>query len=305
MKYVKQIAILLLPVIVLASCDGDYRKEAQGQFGQVIVMMDSTQFDSETANAIRSTYGGGVNYLAGHEPRFDLKFQDFNTNEQLENLKYHKNIIIASPINSETNVGRFVRALLSDEVEQEVEAGNAYAFPLHDKWYRNQWSMVLTSSSDSALASKIRNGEANIVGSLMDKELARWQEEVYSRGEKYAIEDSMMTNHGWKIRVQHDYYTHLDTSYVENGETNHFYTMQRQLPNNDRRFWAWWKSDVPNINFLDEDWIHAKRDSLWEKWVRGSRDSSYVTTDYRKDYVSLETNSFQLNGDITYETLGW
>ncbi|MDZ7693264.1 MAG: DUF4837 family protein [Balneolaceae bacterium] len=132
--------------------------------------------------------------------------------------------------------GSLSAALLSDEVEQNVKQGQSFAFPLQNRWYRNQWTLLLTAESDSALASKIRNGEENIVGSLIDKELARWTEEVYQRGEKYAIEDSLMQNHGWKIRVQHDYYTHLDTTYMENGEMNHFYTLQRLLPNNDRRF---------------------------------------------------------------------
>lgn len=303
MKYFNQIIFLLLPVIVFTSCDGDYRKEAQGQFGNVVVLMDSTQMDSKTADAIRSTYGGKIDYFLGYEPHFDLTFRDFDTNEQLEKIKFKKNLIVASPIDAETNVGRFVRALLSDEVEQAVANGEAYAFPLQNKWYRNQWTMILTSSNDSTLASKIRRGEENIVQSLVDKELARWTDELYRRGEKYAIEDSMMTNHGWKIRVQHDYYTHLDTAYTgEEGDTNHFYTMQRQLPDNDRRFWAWWKEDVSNINYLDEEWINTKRDSLWKKWIRGSRDSSYVTTEYR---ISPKTTSFKFKNDIAYETLGW
>ncbi|MDZ7693265.1 MAG: DUF4837 family protein [Balneolaceae bacterium] len=53
---------------------------------------------------------------------------------------------------------------------------------------------------------------------------------------------------------------------------------------------------------MDKDWINAKRDSLWKNWVRGSRDSSYVATEYR---VPTKTRSFELNDDIAYETLGW
>ncbi len=301
-NYFTHFTFLLLLAVLFSSCDGDYRREAQGQFGNVVVVMDSTKMSSETANAIRSTFGGGIEYFLGFESRFDLAFRDFDSNEELEEVKFNKNIIIASPIDAETNVGKLVRALLSDEVEQSVKNGESYAFPLDDKWYRNQWTLILTSQSDSTLASKIRNGEQNLMRSLIDKELARWTEEIYERGEKYAIEDSLMENHGWKIRVQHDYYKHLDTTYVQDGEINHLVTMQRQLPNNDRRFYGWWKSGVSNINFLDEEWINSRRDSLWEERFRGTLDSSYVTTEYR---ISPQTRSFQLNGDIAYETLGW
>jgi hypothetical protein len=61
-----------------------------------------------------------------------------------------------------------------------------------------------------------------------------------------------------------------------------------------------WK-DVKNINEVDNDWINTKRDSLMKKWIRGSRDSSYVTTEYRRE---VETRSFTYNDDLAYETLG-
>ncbi|MDX1618619.1 MAG: DUF4837 family protein, partial [Balneolaceae bacterium] len=191
----------------------------------------------------------------------------------------------------------------SDEVEERVRAGEAFAFPLQDRWYRNQWAIVLTSNSDSALAAKIRRGERNVVQSLVDKEMQRWKAEVYEKGEQEDLEDSLWTKHGWMIRVQHDYRMHLDTTYTgENGKPTHFLTMQRLLPSNDRRFWAWWQEDVQNINFMDEEWINAKRDSVLEKWLRGTRDNSYVTTEYR---VPVETTSFRLDGDIAYESLAW
>lgn len=305
MKTFKSLFLLLLPLVLVISCDGDYRKEAQGSFGSATVVMDSTEWNSETANAIRSTYGGGIEYIQGFEPQFNLTFTDFSSNEELEEVKYNKNLIVAAPINSDSNVGEWIRAMLSDEVEQSVEAGESFAFPLQDKWYRNQYTMILTAPSDSALAAKIRQSEQNLVSSLESKELQRWTEEVYRRGEKYGLEDSLMTNHGWKIRIQHDYYKNLDTTYTVNGETNHLVTIVRQLPDNDRRFWGWWKEDVNNINFLDEEWINQRRDSLWKRWFQGSLDSAYVATDYREEHSELQTRSFELNGDIAYETLGW
>lgn len=302
MKLFTQFVLLLVSPVLIFSCDGDYRKQARGQFGSAVVVMDSTMWDSQTADAIRSTYGGTIETLLGNESGFDLTFKDFSSNEELEQVKFNKNIIIASPVDAETNVGKLVRALLGDEVEEQVRSGAAYAFPLQDKWYRNQWAIILTSVNDSTLASKIRKGDRNITKGLVDKELERWTYEIYDKGEQFEMEDSLWADHGWKIRVQHDYYMSLDTTYVEGGETYHFLKMLRLLPDNERRFWAWWEDNVSSINFLDDEWINAKRDSLWKEWVRGTRDSSYVTTEY---LIPTETSSFRLNGDIAYETLGW
>lgn len=301
MKSLLKTCFLLLIVTVWLGCEGDYRREAIGSVGNVVVMMDSSRFDSQTAEAIRQTFGRAIRTLPGIEPLFDLRFDDLNNNDELEQLKKSKNMIIAAPIDDSTNVSRFIRALLGEKVEQQVRNGKAFAFPLQNKWYRNQWALILTAPSDSALAKHIENSEKTLTQSLIEKELNRWQEEIYDRGEQIEVEDSLWTNFGWKIRVQHDWFINVDTAYKHNGEQNHFLTMRRVLPNNDRWFWAWWKEDVENINFLDNNWINAKRDSLMEKWIRGTRDSSYVTTEYRRP---VETESFELNDDIAYETLG-
>lgn len=300
MNTIGKIASLILLIAVWVSCDGDYRQKARGSFGEVIVLMDSADHESNIADAIRETYGQWIQTIPGNPPMFDLRFQDFNSNEQLEQIKRYKNIVIAAPIDDESNVGEFIRALLSDEVEDEVRKGNSFAFPLEDQWYRDQWAMILTAPDDSALAEQIRNSEATLTNSLMEKELVRWEQEVYDRGEQFALEDSLWENHGWKIRVQHDWDKNLDTTYTGDDEAYNFLTMRRPLPENDRWFWAWWK-EVDDASHVDEEWINAKRDTLMEKWIRGTRDSSYVTTARNRPH---KTETIDLDNKLVYETQG-
>lgn len=293
--------IAVLAGLFLFSCEGDYRHSAVGGFEEVIVIMDSTEWNSETAQAIRDSYGRTIETLPNPEALFDLRFRDFNSNKQLEQLKRFKNIIIAAPVDDSSNVAGFIRALLSDQVEQSVRNGESFAFPLEDHWYRDQWTMILTSTSDSVLAQKIRSSQKTLISNLMDRELQRWTYEIYDRGEQTELSDSLWENHGWKIRVQHDWFKNIDTTYVEEGNTNHLITMRRLLPDNDRLFWIWWQDNVKDVTFLDDEWINAKRDSLMKKWIRGTRDQSYVATEYRRPVV---TESFSFKGDLAFETLG-
>lgn len=301
MNALNKVFLTLLVAAFAIACEGDYRPQAVGAFGDAVVLMDSTEHESETAEAIRQTYGQGIQTLPNYEALFDLNFRDFSNNEELESIKKNKNLIIAATIDDSSNVGRFVRALLDDQVEERVRQGESFAFPLEDQWYRNQWAIILTSTSDSALAESIKSTKESLVESLMEKELRRWQYEIYERGENFALEDSLWQNHGWMIRVQHDWRKNIDTSYVANGSLNHLITMRRPLPDNDRWFWAWWQDSVRTSEFIDAEWINAKRDSLMEKWIRGTRDSSYVTTEYRRP---VETDSLRIDGHIAYETLG-
>lgn len=301
MKVLWRITALIFITAAWLGCEGDYRQQARGSFGEAVVVMDSTQWESETANAIRETYGRNMLTLPAAQPFFNLRFRDLKNDAQLEQVKRAKNLIIAAPINDSTNTARWIRALLSDEVEEQVRNGESFAFPLQDRWYKNQWSIILTAPSDSILAEQIHNSEKTLTDNLLSKEFSRWEEEIYGQGEQIELSDSLWNKYGWKIRIQHDWRKGLDTTYTREGKENYFISMRRPLPENDRWFWAWWINDVKDISYLDNDWINAKRDSLMEQWIRGSRDSSYVTTEYRRP---VETESFRKDGHLVYETLG-
>jgi hypothetical protein len=204
-----------------------------------------------------------------------------------------KNVIFAAPLDEETNVGRLMQNILSEELKQQVEAGNSFAFQLNNKWYRDQWTLFLTSTSQDSLAAQIRQNGDQYVRALVDKELERWKHNIYERGEKVAIEDSLWKMHGWKIRVQHDYKLHVDTS--------NFVTLRRYLPENDRWIWGWWRNGVTDPGYVDSTWINTMRDSLMKHYIRGTRDSSYVTTEYRRP---INTNVMNLNGYYAWRTRG-
>lgn len=206
---------------------------------------------------------------------------------------HSKNIIFASAIDADDNVGRQVRAFLDDAVEQRVREGESFAFPLEDQWYRDQYALILSSASDSALAEKIRNSEQALTSNALEKELKRWNYYVYEKKEQVQYSDSLWNDYGFKVRIQHDY--------IKSVDTTNFITYRRDLPTNTRWMWIWWKDNVSNISFMDKDWINATRDSLTQAFIKGSTDDKYVATEYRR---AVETSSFQQGRLLGYETLG-
>lgn len=290
---------LFFPVLILlivSACDSDYRPMSIGAIDEVIVVMDSTQWDSETALALEETFGKPVETLPSPESTYRLIFRDFRNNSELDQLRNFKNIIFATPIDAESNVGSFTRALISDDVETRVRSEESFAFPLEDRWVRDQWVLVLTSTSDELLAEKIRNSESSLVGHLLERELEDRTNEVFRRGEQTALSDSLWNKYGWKVRMQHDYIQTYD------ADTSNVVVFARHLQDNSRRMWAWWEDDIPNADFITPDWINAKRDSLMELYLRGERDSSYVTTQYRRP---VNTSSLEREDRlIGFETLG-
>ncbi|MEX2600720.1 MAG: DUF4837 family protein [Balneolaceae bacterium] len=298
MKMNKQnigLLLLLAGFLFSTACEGDYRQRAIGDNVEIFVVMDSTLHESETAAALRETFGRYLQTIPGQpEELYTLRFRDFRSNEELEQLQKYKNLIFAGPIDDETNASTLIRGVLSDEVEERVRSGESFAFPLNNHWYRDQWALVLTSSSDSELAENIRRAEEELVGRALDRELARWEESIYERAEQVEVSDSLWNRNGWSVRMQHDYVQTVDTSKV--------IVYRRYLPNNNRWMWAWWQDDVPDAGFVNPEWINATRDSLMEIYMRGERPQSYLQTDYNR---GLETREIDRDDRIVgWETMG-
>lgn len=290
---VATIAAILLLHVFLSSCGGDYRPKADGGIEEVIVIVDRSKWESDYANALRDVYGAYIYTLPQPEPFYQLSFFTFENQKQLDNLKKFKNIIIAAPIDEKSNVGDWIRSMLDDQVEQKVRTGESFAFPLKDQWFRDQYVIILTSHSEEALAEKLKESERSLRADIFKKEMERWEYDIYDRLEQTHYSDSLWNDYGWKFRIQHDY--------IKNIDSLNFVSYRRSLEQNDRWIWAWWKDDVQNINFLDSEWINTTRDSLMQQWIRGSRDGSFVQTQYRRP---VETESFEKGRLIAYETLG-
>ena len=222
---------------MLTGCEGsDYRQSAQGDRSEILVVMDSTRWDSEAADAVRETFGEYIMTLPRPEERFDLRFIDIDTQRQLDSAQRHRSVIFAAPLDEQSNVGGFIRNSLSEDIKERVERGDNFAFPLEDRWYRDQWTLFLTGNSDEELAQNIRDDGSDLVSTLHDKTIERWKRYVYRSGEQVDKADSLWENHGFRFRVQHDYRVGVDTT--------NFVTMRRHLHDNDRWLWAWYKEDV-------------------------------------------------------------
>jgi hypothetical protein len=124
-------------------------------------------------------------------------------------------------------------------------------------------------------------------------ERERWTFDVFGKAENVALSDSVNDKHKWKIRIQHDYELSVDTT--------QFVSFARLMPENYRYMWIFWDENVTDVTTVDSDWINSRRDSLWKKWVQGTRDSSFVTTQYA---FPVETETIDFKGYYAFHTRG-
>src|SRR5690554_8015393 len=80
-------------LLVASACESDYRAMSVGMIDEVYVIMDSTQWDSETALAIEETFDKGISTLPGYETTYRLIFRDFTSYTELEQTRTLNNSI--------------------------------------------------------------------------------------------------------------------------------------------------------------------------------------------------------------------
>lgn len=283
----------LFTLFLFSSCEGDYRRAAQGGFSEILVVMDSTKWDTPPAQALRETFGKKRMSLPQPEPRYDLRFLHLGTNRDLEYAKNFKNTIFIAPINEESNVASFIRGILSPDIQNRILEGKNFAFPVKDRWYRDQWTLFLSAPDEKVLADKIYDSSSSLIDYLDKIERERWTRQVYRRGEQKELSEELMQNHGFSFRVQHDYRIGVDTT--------DFVSLRRYLHDNDRWIWIWYKDDVDGLESYDTSRIHELRDSLMMQYIRGTREESYVKTEYRRPF---EKKHVTINGLPSIEIRG-
>lgn len=287
------LAPFLLIVTLLTGCGGDYREAAIGAVSEVMVVVDSSRVSGPVGDALNATLGRYITTIPRPEPQYDLQFRTIRTNEDVKEVQKHKNLVLVSHLEDSTNVGKYVNSLLGDAIKAKVSGGEQFIFPLKDRWYRDQWIMIVMARNEAELPGVIRDHEEQIMQSLFTAELPRHEFDVYRRGEQPELADSLFQAKGFTFRIQHDYQMGVDTT--------DFMTFRRYLEDNDRWIWFHWIENVTSLDHVNPTWINAKRDSLTQIYFRGTREDAYVTTDYRR---ALESKLINLNGRRTYELRG-
>jgi hypothetical protein len=288
-----RVPLLILTIPLFVACGGDYRDAAIGGPSEVMVVLDSNAVIGPIGKAIDQALGRYILTMPRSEPKFDIRYRDLRTRQNVEQVQKHKNLMLVSHLQDSTNVGRYVNGLVSEGIKERVRNRQQHLFTLKDRWYRDQWIMIILANDATELAEVIqRNGDA-IANSLYEVELPRHDFDVYRRGDQPVLADSLFRAFGWTLRIQHDYRLGIDTA--------NFVSLRRWLDDNDRWIWVHWIDGVPNIESVNRNVIHATRDSLLKIYFQGTREGAYVTTDFRRD------NSFRfmtMNGRPTFESKG-
>ncbi len=287
MKSIKRITLFLLSVFMFSSCiednfkDIDIKPEATGDIGKIVVVLDKPYWDSDLGKAIKETLSAPVETLPQEEPLFDVLLVD--NRSFTEGLRTNHTIIIFD-VNKDKK-GIFLN----------------FNNPQKDVWAKGQTVYKISGNNTSDIAEQYLRYAPSLINELENSTISLLQKEYKSNYNK-AIKEEL------EITMNLALYVPNTMTLAENF--NELIWMQQIKEK---------KSDglmneiqqgliVYTYPFLDDstftlNYQIAKRDSILKKYIHGTKEGTYMTTEKTKGFEPQAVEK-EYNGEYVMEVHG-
>lgn len=286
-------AFVLIGALLAGCGSGDYRPRAVGQEGEIVVVIDSSDWNGSIGEAIKETVGKYISTLPAPERQFDLRQVELITERDLEMARRQKNVIFVAPLSDTTNEARYIRNVFDSTAQQAIRSGGGAAVSRRDIFRKDQQIYYITGRDEADVVDVIHSRSDELANAFNSATRRRLSEDMFDRGRQFEIEDYLMENHGFAVNVQHDYQIAIDTS--------QFVWLRRILPETWRSLFIYYEENA-NPAQLTPEWILDTRDSLTQQYIQGNL-GGWIEVD-RREIQPLEVENIDFLGHYAFETRG-
>ena len=278
---------------LIAGCElGEYKPQAVGKEGEIIVVVDSSRWDGPIGDALLSTIGAYIGTLPAPERRFDLRPMDLDADRDLSQVRKQKNVVFVAPLTDSTNEATYIRNVFDEAAQEAIRDGDGVVVARADLWRKNQDVFYVTGEDVEAVVDAIQRRSDEMIRTFNEATRERMTVDMFDRARQVELEELLMENHGFAVNVQHDYVIAVDTT--------NFVWLRRILSETWRSLFVWYTEANPAQ--LSPEWIYATRDSLTAKYIQGNL-GGWVEI-HRHEQRPLITQNIDFLGNYGFETRG-
>lgn len=260
----KSVIFLFLISLIFMGCDS--RKRAIGKSDEIFVVADTAEYLALEPTLIETFEK--VIYTPQPENLFTLKRIPF---ENFDKIKNKKNVIIISPLNSNSLTAKYIKKNLSKDVRSLVEEDSLFVFNKYNLWANGQIVMILSGPDLEKLNNKILMNKDELIYYFQKFSNERLATSLYNGVyEKKLDEAKLLKEFGWTIFVQSDFQIAKKTS-----EDN--FVWLRRAANSDMERWifiSWIENSTPAL--LNVDSLKSIRNRITKKYYRTSDEKTFV-----------------------------
>ncbi len=261
-----QILIIFITV-TLYSCNNtrrDLLPNVTGKSGEIVVVIEKNTWTMSSGDELKKILTANQSALQQDEPMFHLFHIEPSNFSEIFQLS--RNIILVKKGNK--NDSTFIHIK-------------------YNVWAKPQAYMEITAPTDSDLTTLIKNNKESILNFFITNERQRIQD-TYKTFKENEITNTLLKHHislifpkGYKIDI----------------DTLGFVWIISETPNTSQGIFIY-EYDYCDSNTFSPKYILQKRDSVLKRFVHGSLQGTYMTTEH--DYTPF-TNKILINGKYIYE----
>ncbi len=252
-------SIALVTCALLGVGCGDHLPESVGPNQAIVVLADSSDWQT-LEQPLRDVFEK-VLYTPQPEKIFWVRHGDVTYFEQHEH-KRRKNLLVAAPLDAPHPTARFLRSLLSPDVQSAVRAGTASISWKDDVWATEQILLTATGKDLEALVENIRMEADRLYRAVEEARDKRVKQLIYRYGERKELTARLARDFGWSVRVSFGY--RIIEAYPDSG----FVVLAKESPN--RWLFVYWEDGIPPDR-VTEEWCIQKRDEITRRFFDGDR----------------------------------
>ncbi|MDH5608195.1 MAG: DUF4837 family protein [Cyclobacteriaceae bacterium] len=270
----------------------DFMPVARGEIGEIILVMDSLQWEGKLGDEIKGIFREPMQGLPQDEPMFSLSKASPKRINSV--LKSATNMVFVMTLDSKTTESAQLRGYFTNQSLKTIQSDSSQFMIVHrDEFARGQVVLYLFSSSEEHLIRKLSENRTRIQEFFESNERTRLKEQLYKSREK-GLEKAIAEDHPFSLQVPFGW----DLARSEPG----FFWMRFLEADKEQNVFVHYQPYTDAAVFDD---IARYRDQITEKYlVDSEKPTVYITRQVRDDIRGVTIDNLNFDGHYAVRLRG-
>ena len=295
MKYI--ILLTIVTSFFLAGCNeknSDYLPKATGKPGEILVIMDSLQWNGNVGAELKKIFRAEVPALPQDEPMFSVIYAHPERNMKL--LTTLKNVVYAFTLDqNSTGTKRLTRSISPETIERIGQDTSFFMSTIKDEYAKGQEVMYLFGATEETLIRHLKKSGKRIIDHFNKLEKERLAKSLFTKQATEGVAAFLRREQHLEISIP--------VGYRLADRRSDFVWLRQINANTDKDIFISWKPYESEYQFLPDSLI-AWREEIAKNYLFEDPKNpiSYLVTEQRDaDVISQQVN---FNGHFAMEIRG-
>lgn len=299
---IRFIFLFILPVFLLFSCTlskeekAEYLPKATGRSGDMILMMDSLQWNTDLGKEVKKIFIEEVDGLPRPENMFNVTW--VHPVRGLKLLTQIRTLVYVFTLDDNTPGSRVIREGFTPETLDRIQLDTSFYFVnTQNEFSKGQEVVYLFSDTKENLIKHLQRDGDKIQDFFNNIEKERTLAAIYKTKSTIGISNVLNEKYGFELR--------LPVGYRIADQQSDFAWVRLMKPEIDNSIFISWKPYESEYQLLPDSLI-AWRDAIAKQYLFDDPDNpeSYVVTETTIPFIPVKARQISVNNNFVMQLKG-